>query len=393
MTRPESRPVAGAPQTSGDRHALAGGRLTIDLDALVGNWRALRDRLHGASCGAAVKGDAYGIGLESAATALSEAGCETFFVALPDEALRLRAALPDATIHVLNGLFPGAAQDYAAANLIPVLGSMAEIDEWAAFCAAHGRRLPATIHIDTGMNRLGLRLDEARALAADTDTLASFELVLLISHLTCAGDAAHPLNALQLDRFRETTALFPGVPRSLANSAGIFLGPEYHFDIARPGIALYGGEAVDNTPNPMRPVVTLETRILMLRDADAGESVGYGAAEVLEHPARLAILATGYADGYHRLAGRGGDTPSAQAWIAGHFVPLVGRVSMDLIVVDVTGVPAHLCERGAWVELFGPHVSVDSVAACAQTIGYELLTALGGRYTRSYVPVQQSGHP
>ena len=372
---------------------LAGGRLTIDLAALAANWRDMRDRLEGASCAAAIKGDGYGIGLEAAAETLHRAGCETFFVALPDEGLRLRKILPDAVIHVLDGLLPGTADDYAASRLIPVLGSMPEIAEWAAFCRERDQRLPATLHIDTGMNRLGLRLEEAQQLAADTTTLSAFDTVLVMSHLACAGTLEHPLNAVQLSRFHEAAELFPGVPRSLANSAGIFLGSDYHFDLVRPGIALYGGEAMDNVSNPMRPVVTLEARILMLRDVAAGESVGYGAAQVVKRPTRLALLGAGYADGYHRLAGRGGDTNAAHCWIGGHKAPLVGRVSMDLIAVDVTDIPPDACQRGAWVELFGNHVPVDSVAACAQTIGYELLTSLGQRYSRTYKPFEQPGTP
>lgn len=365
---------------------LAGGRLTIDLSALAENWRFLRDQLNDSACGAAIKGDGYGIGLEQAAQALAAAGCETFFTALPEEALRTRAVLPDAEIYVLDGLLPGAAPDYLAANLIPVLGSLPEITEWAAFCRTHGKRLPAALHIDTGMNRLGLRVEEAEALAKDAGTLAAFEMVLVMSHLVIAGEPSHPLNAAQLERFLQASALFPGVKRSLANSGGIFLGADYQFDLARPGIALYGGEAVEGVANPMRPVVTLEARILSLRDIPVGESVGYSAAQVADKPMRVATVAAGYADGYHRLAGRGGATDNAQCWVNGHFAPLVGRVSMDLIAVDVTDVPVDACKRGDWVELFGSHVSVDSVAACAQTIGYELLTGLGQRYTRCYTP-------
>lgn len=380
---------------SAQQMRLSGGRLTIDLAALADNWRKLRDRLGGnCECTAAIKGAGYGIGLEEAAETLARAGCRTFFVALPNEGLRTRAILPDARIYVLDGLLPGTAADYAASNLIPVLGSMPEIEEWAAFCTEQGRQLPAALHIDTGMNRLGLRLDEARALAQRPDLLAAFELTLVMSHLACASGRDHPLNALQLSRFGEIADLYPGVPKSLANSGGIFLGDDYHFDLVRPGIALYGGEAMDDEPNPMRPVVTAEARILTLRDAEPGESVGYGAAQSVERPTRLAILGVGYADGYHRLAGTSSDkdgepAQSAQVWIGGHVAPIFGRVSMDLIAVDVTDIPPEVCARGAWVELFGPNISVDSVARCARTIGYELLTGLGNRYTRSYKPFEQ----
>lgn len=375
--------------------AHAGGRLSIDLAALAANWTMLASRLDGAACGAAIKGDGYGIGLEQAATTLHRAGCETFFVALPDEGLRARRAVPDAEIYVLDGLLPGTAADYAAKGLVPVLGSLAEVEEWAAFCRTRSERLPAAIHVDTGMNRLGLRFEEACRLANDTRTTEAFETRLVMSHLACAGAGDHPLNAQQLAAFREIAPLFPGARRSLANSGGIFLGPDFHFDLARPGIALYGGEAVDHADNPMRPVVTLEARVLLLRDVPKGESVGYGAAEIVTRASRLALLGVGYADGYHRLAGRSdipGDHPAssnAHGFVAGHRAPIVGRVSMDLIALDVTDVPENACKRGDWVELIGANVPVDRVADWAGTIGYELLTALGRRYTRHYTPFEQ----
>ncbi len=360
---------------------LAGGRLTIDLGALAANWRDLAARAEGAVAAAVVKGDGYGIGLEPAARALSEAGCDTFFVALPDEGLRLRRVLPEATVYVLGGLLEGDARVYADADLRPVLSSLPEIDEWAAFRQAGGKGA-AALHVDTGMNRLGLTLAEAHALAADRSLVDALGLALVMSHLACADTPVHPLNRTQLAAFREARALFPGVPASLANSAGVFLGDDYRFDLVRPGIALYGGAAVADVPNPMRPVVTLEARILQVRDARPGETVGYGATETLGRASRLAILAAGYADGYPRHAGSTDARPGARAFLRGRSAPLVGRVSMDLIAIDVTEVPG--ARRGDWAELFGPNIPVDEVAERAGTIGYELLTRLGHRYHRTY---------
>jgi len=366
-----------------DSDDLACGRVTIDLGALANNWRMLARRADTAATAAVVKGDAYGIGLEPAARALAQAGCQTFFVALADEGLQLRAAVRDAIIYVLDGFLPGGADAFANGRLRPVLSSWPEIEEWAAFRREDGRDLKAAIHVDTGMNRLGLTPGEARRLAQDADLLATIAPDLIMSHLACADTPDHPMNRKQLAAFRAVRVLLPDIPASLSNSAGIFLGPDYHFDLVRPGIALYGGEAVASQPSATRPVATLEARILQVREAKSGDTVGYGATETLGRPSRIAVVGAGYADGYHRRAGSSDARPGARAFLRGRYAPLVGRVSMDLIAIDVTEVPG--AERGDWVELFGPNISVDEVARNAETIGYELLTGLGRRYARTYV--------
>ncbi len=359
----------------------AGGRLTIDLTALVANWRALAAEADGAEAAAVLKADGYGTGLEHAGAALARAGCRTFFVALPDEGVRLRRATPDAAIYVLGGLFSGSAADYAAADLRPVLGSLDEAREWAAARRA-GIATGSAIHVDTGMNRLGMSAADARALAADRAFLDSLSPSLVMSHLACADTPSHRLNAKQLAQFRATRELFPSVPASLANSAGSFLGPDYRFDMVRPGIALYGGRFIADRP-PLATVVTAEAMVLQVRDVAAGETVGYGATWTAPAPARIAILAAGYADGYHRAASASDDRKGSRVRIGGAFAPIVGRVSMDLIAVDVTHVPG--IARDDWAELFGPNVPVDEVAGLAGTIGYELLTGIGSRYRRTYV--------
>lgn len=355
----------------------SGGRLTVDLAALARNWKVLAARAGGAETAAAVKGDAYGVGLEPAGRALSRAGCRSFFVALAEEGLRLRAELPDAVIHVLNGLPPGGAARLAAARLRPVLGSLAEIEEWAAYRAAGGTGL-AALHIDTGMNRLGLTAAEAGMIAGRAGELG---LGLVMSHLACADQRDHPLNAAQLAVFRAAAALFPGLPASLANSAGMHLSPDYRFDLVRPGIALYGGR-FGSTEQLLETVVRVEAAIVQVRSVAAGETVGYGAVEHVRRPSRIAILSAGYADGYHRLAGSSDDRPGAGVFLHGRRAPLVGRISMDLIAIDVTDIPA--ARRGDFAELFGPNIPVDEAAASAGTIGYEFLTGLGRRYHRRY---------
>jgi alanine racemase len=358
--------------------SAAGMQITVDLGALAENWRELAGRAAPAECAAVVKADAYGIGIEAAVPALRTAGCRTFFVALPEEGRRVRAAAPEATVYVLNGFFVEAAEFYRSADLRPVLSSPEDIETWAAL----GDRSPAALQFDTGMNRLGLSLHEAVSLARSPERLAAINPRLLMSHLACADTPPHVLNQSQLTLFREIAAEFPKVPLSLANSAAIFLGGAYHFDLARPGIALYGAAFAEGRP-PLRNVVTARARILQIRDAEAGETVGYGAAQRLDNDARVAIVSAGYADGYLRRAGKDGDKPVAHAFIRGRTVPLLGRVSMDLLALDVTAIPG--VGQGDWVELFGSNIPVDEVAAAAGSIGYELLTGLSRRAEQVYV--------
>ena len=362
---------------------LAGGRLTIDLGALAANWRAIGAHVPApVETSAVVKADGYGLGVVEVGSALAAAGCRTFFVALPDEGLRLRTVAPEAVIYVLAGLLPGTAAALAAADLRPVLNSMPEIEEWAAAKRA-GVSTGSAIHVDTGMNRLGLSLAEARTLAGRTDLVAALAPSLMMSHLVISEVRNDGLNATQLSRFREVRAAFPSVAASLANTAGIFLGRDHHFDLVRPGIGIYGATPGPGVPVPMKVVVTAEARVLMVRNAEAGGTVGYGATRRLTRPSRIAILGAGYADGYHRRTAAPDGRPGPHLFLRGRPAPLLGRVSMDLIAVDVTDIPD--VARGDWAELFGPNVPVDEVAAYAGTVGYELLTGLGKRYERRYI--------
>jgi alanine racemase len=358
---------------------LCGGRLTVDLDALADNWAALARLASTAETAAVVKGDAYGIGVEAAAPALARAGCKTFFVALPSEGVQLRTALPSAVIYVLNGLLEGTAATYAGLDLRPVLSSWDEIEEWAAY-REKGVATGSAIHVDTGMNRLGLTLHEALDLARRSDLLAAIGPTLIMSHLSSADTPADPFNFRQLALFNEIRGEFTDLPASLANSAGILLGEDFHFDLVRPGIALYGAAAA---AAPLRIVITAEARVLAVREVDEGEAVGYGLSERVKRTSRIAILAAGYADGYHRRAGSSDDRKGAHVYIRGRPAPLVGRVSMDLMAADVTDIRA--VTRGDWAELFGSSVPIDDLARTAGTIGYELLTGLGRRYARQYL--------
>ena len=351
----------------------------IDLGALAGNWQMLRARSGQAACAGMVKANAYGLGVRRVAPALWQAGCRTFFTANMDGAAMLRALLPEARVHVLNGLLEGGEDDMAAHGVVPVLNDLGQIARWAAFARRTQRRLPATIHIDTGMNRLGLPPYEVEALAARPELLEGLDVGHVMSHLACADEAGHPMNRAQLDLFNRLRAMLPPLPASLANSSGIFLGPDYRFDMVRPGYAVYGGNPTPEAPNPMAPVVTLRACIIQVRTVGAGETVGYGGHFTAQRPTRVATIPVGYADGYLRsLSGCG------SARIGDTEVPVIGRVSMDLVTLDISAVPEDKATVGTWVELIWGSSMLDDLARRAGTIGYELLTALGGRYPRVY---------
>ncbi len=363
--------------------ALAGGILDINLKALTDNWRHIRDMQSTARVAAVVKANAYGLGLLPVADALWAEGCRSFFVALPQEGEDLKAHLPQAEVYVLSGLPRGEAGHFHEHDLIPVLNSWEEIEEWAAYNARHELRLPAAVHVDTGMNRLGLDADEARRLAGHEGLLRNFRLSLLMSHLACADMPGHEMNRRQKALFDEIRALFPSVPTSLANSAAALAWPDWDHELARPGIALYGGNPFSDRPNPMRPVVTLYATVLQVREVKRGESVGYGATWKAKEDSRIAILGLGYADGLFRCIADARSGP-AHVYVAGQFAPYVGRISMDLAAVDVSAIPPQSLERGMRAEIMGPHVGVDELAHWAGTISYEILTSLGPRFTRLY---------
>jgi len=378
-------PAAQQPGDVGDLEASATAILTIDLSSLVANYRRLAALSAPAECGAVVKADAYGLGMAACAPALARAGCTTFFVATLAEAIELRALLPQAVIYLFDGLLPGTAPVFHAHDLRPVLNSAEEINEWAAFCSATGVKLPAAIHIDTGMNRLGLSRAEVEALAAAGHTLGAFELALVMSHLACADEPEHPKSEAQRLAFDALRALLPLMHASLANSGGILLGAPFHYDLVRPGIALYGGKPQAKGPNPFARVVHLAGRILQLREVPAGESIGYGASRTLKRTSRIAVVAVGYADGLFRALSVGDGEAGMSIYVGPHPAPILGRVSMDLITIDVSGIPEDLARRGAFVELIGDNIAPHELAAHAGTIDYEVLTSLGARATRRYI--------
>ncbi len=379
---PDAAPRDGV-VTAGLPAAEAGGVLTVDLAAIVENWRSLSRKVMPTECAAVIKANAYGCGIEQVAGALARAGCKTFFVADLGEARRVRAVAGEPAIYVLNGLLPDSAAGYAEIRAQPVIGSLLEFAEWDGFCASSGWRGGAALHVDTGMNRLGIALGEASALAPRLRT-ESHSINLLMTHLACAEVFDHPLNQRQISTFRELRVYYRGIPSSIANSSGIFLGNAAHCDMVRPGVALYGVNPTPGQRNPMRPVVTLQGKIVQLRTVARGETVGYGAAWTARHVIRLAVVAVGYADGFPRAVSAADGAPGGEAIIAGQRCALAGRVSMDLLAVDVTDLPDSDVKRGDLVTLIGGDITVDEVAKIAGTIGYEVLTSLGQRYHRVY---------
>ncbi|MCW9039716.1 MAG: alanine racemase [Rhodospirillales bacterium] len=354
--------------------------LTIDLDAVATNYAHLSSAAGGAEVCAVVKADAYGLGMARVAPVLARAGCKRFFVALIDEGIALRTLLADAEIHVLNGLLPGTEADFDEHRLIPVLNSREQVHDWARHCERLGQRLPADLHIDSGMNRLGMGAAETQALINDQDDLGRMHVEFMVSHLACAEERESAMNSEQLDRFNTARARLPAAAACFANSSGIFLGPAYCFDAVRPGCAIYGVNPTPDTPNQMSQVVHLQGKIVQTHDVDSPMSVGYGATHRIEKKRKIATVAVGYADGYLRsLSNRG------TAYVGDVRAPILGRVSMDLITIDVSDAPERLIRPGHFVDLIGPHNPVDVVAENAGTIGYEILTGLGARYHRDYV--------
>jgi alanine racemase len=361
----------------------AGAILTVDLGAIAANWRGLRDagRAGGRpiDCAAVLKADAYGTGATAVGPRLAAEGCRQFFVAHLDEGIALRGVVAEHPIYVLNGLLPGTEPDFVQFGLTPVLNHLGQLNAWRAAAQRYNRPLDAVIHIDTGMHRLGLGPEEAQVLAAERGRLRGLRLALLMSHLVVSEEPDNPINGEQLSRFRTFVRTMPGAPTSLANSSGIFLGPDYHFDLLRPGAALYGINPTPGRPNPMLTTVTLRARVLQVRRIDALQTVGYGAAWRSARPSRVATIALGYADGYFRtLINR------THVHLAGHKVPVIGRISMDLVTIDVTDVPEADSQPGALVEVLGPHLTADDLAEHARTNAYEVMTALGQRYARLY---------
>ncbi|MCH2037180.1 MAG: alanine racemase [Rickettsiales bacterium] len=352
--------------------------LTIDLDAILSNYLLLKNKVHPLVCAAVVKANAYGLGASQVASVLSSAGCHNFFVAHLDEALSLRKTLTDdQNIYVFNGIREGQHDTFLYYNITPVLNTKNELALWQKEGFKAGKRAPCVVHIDTGMNRLGLDYEYA---LSDLSDISGLNVKFLMTHMACADVPASHTNQEQLDKFNSLKCRYGSYQYSLANSPSIFLGEDYIFDLVRPGAALYGVNPTPQNDNPMKNVIKLKSKIIQIRSCKKGTFVGYSSSYKVSDDARIATLSIGYADGYLRSLSSNGNV-----YIENHKVPVVGRVSMDLITVDVTHIPDGLCYEGKEVEIIGDNITVDEVARDAGTIGYQILTSLGARFHKTYL--------
>ncbi|MUZ74509.1 alanine racemase [Agrobacterium vitis] len=358
----------------------ATGRLTIDLSALARNYTNLCARVAPARAGAVVKANAYGLGVERVALTLYDSGCRHFFVAQFSEAAKLRPLLSkNAQIFVLNGLQPGDEIACAEHGIVPVVNSLQQWQRWSGIAKLLGRSLPTVLQFDTGMSRLGIPVEECNAMAAELSAQNNIEVLFLMSHLASADEVDNQQNNAQFVAMKRIADQFPGFEMCLANSAGIFLGKDYHGVLTRPGIALYGGAPTAGKSNPMEPVVSLEVAVVQTRTVPVGSRIGYAGAYVAKTEIRVATIAAGYADGLPRsLSGRGA------VFFMGTRLPITGRVSMDSLTVDITPLPEKTLSLGSFVEVLGPNQSLEDLARDAGTISYEILTRLGDRYTKLY---------
>lgn len=365
------------------------GQLTINLGAIQSNWRYVRSILaEGSECAAVIKADAYGVGAREVASSLYDSGCRNFYLATVEEASKLRKVIAaDATIYVLGGVREGAEPQFLEDDLVPVLYSLNAIVHWNQFCATINRSLPCCIKLDTGMTRLGLSDSEFETFLSSVDLYPFLNPTLFISHLACADESQHPLNRSQLERFsrafHEIRAVYPNVRASLANSSGTFLSKEFHFDMVRIGAALYGINPQPENPNPLSGVLNLQLPILQIRTLVSDATVGYGAVSRVESEARLAVVAGGYADGLNRILG---DSPTGM--IGGISVKSVGRMSMDLTIFDISALDAEAPE---FVDVINETLNLDYLIRVNSFLGYEVLTSLGKRFAREYIPAAAGG--
>ncbi|MBZ9659024.1 alanine racemase [Mesorhizobium sp. ESP-6-4] len=372
-------PAHNASSGSTVSEAAAGAILTIDLGAIRENYRRLKARLDGVRCAGVLKADGYGLGAAQVASALAKEGCDIFFVALLGEGIALRKAIgPGPDIFVLNGLPPDSEPEAAAAGLWPVINSAMQLKAWRETARGMGQSLAAAIQVDSGMARLGMAPAEVEAVAGEIGAFDGVDIRFVMSHLARADEPQQAANERQRHEFERLRRMLPAAPASLANSSGIFLGPAYHYDLARPGAALYGVNPTPHTPNPMLPVIRLQAKVAQTRQVDAGAGIGYGHTHQADGPLDLATISLGYGDGWHRRA-------ASAAWFEGVRLPFVGRVSMDSIILDISALSAGRLGEGDLVELIGPSQSVDDAAGHAGTIGYEILTSLGARFHRRYI--------
>ena len=354
--------------------------LVIDIDAIVSNYQTLRSKLTNAHCAATLKANAYGLGIKKIAPALDKAGCPTFFVATLDEAVELRKILTSKrkSILVLNGFLTGTGSIFKQYNITPVLNNFCQLEKWVDFNTTLKEPQKAALHLDTGMNRLGLDNTDLWRLTNNPQILIKANIYMLLSHLACSDEPKNPMNKNQLLEFNSWIKHLPSMTASFANSGGIYLGEKFHFDLVRPGLALYGS-VPGHLQNDLKNCISLYGRVIQLREVDKGHLIGYGGTYKLPKKARIATIGVGYADGYQRVL-----SGSSTVFHRGFPLPLVGRISMDSITVDISSLPDNNLKEGDFVELLGKHFTIDQAASLAQTVPYEMITGLGRRHYRYY---------
>ena len=363
----------------------APGVLIINLKTIAQNWKNLAQYVAPATCAAVVKADCYGLGAKEVVPALRDAGCTVFFVATNAEAHDVRKRAPQSTIFLLDGIMPDGSESIDPNVAWPVISGLEELREWARLAQAKKNRLPCALQVDSGLNRLGLSVHELQQLASEPHLLGQLDVRLVMSHLACADETTHIKNIQQLEVLDNLLPLLPTVAVSLAASDGLMLGKAYHHNMVRPGYALYGGQASQDHKAPVEPALAAYARVLQVRDVAPGQTVGYSATFTANRPTKIATVAAGYADGYFRHASAGSGETRGQVAFDGRRVPIAGRVSMDLITVDVTDLEKKPVKRGDWAEIIGPTITLEEFGENAGTIGYEALTRLSKRFHRTYL--------
>lgn len=357
------------------------GLLTINLQAIADNYKLFtKQTSNGCNVASVIKANAYGLGLKQIASKLKQLHCPQFFVATFNEAIELRNHDNKTPIAVLGGLMNGIEKDYLEHNIVPVLNTPDDIQRWQRTAQQQNKKLPAIFHVDTGMNRLGLSTEETNVIINDPKTIDGLNVRIIMSHFACADEKDHPLTKQQADNFTKIAKHFPHAKKSLANSSGLYRDPAYHHDMVRPGYALYGGNPTPELNNPMNPVVSLNARILQIRECKKGKTIGYGASHTFEKDTRTATIALGYADGFFRA-----HSGKAITYYKGQPCPILGRVSMDLVTIDISNIKGETPKQNDYVEILGSNQNIDDLAETAGTIGYEILTSLGHRYKREYI--------
>lgn len=347
-------------------------QLDVDLSTIINNYQVLRDRSSCATCAAVVKADAYGLGMERVAPALyTQAGCDTFFVANLLEAISLRAMLKDVVIFVFNGITADQIDLYLEHDIRPILNDLSQVALW------NGKKEPCAIHFDTGINRLGLSSRETEQFL---NSQYDLNISLMLSHLIQSECQDQPSNKDQLEKFTKIRDQLPNTKASLSNSAGIYLGEEYHFDLLRPGIMLYGGNpGLSTLPAGLKRTFELKAKILQIRDVDAGQSVGYNLLWTASGPSRIALLNVGYADGTLNSC-----DAQAKVFIAGAIAPVIGKVSMDMVAIDITDVKFNDVTVIDYAEIIGENITLEMVSKVSTLGQYELLTGIGQRFNKKY---------